>query len=120
MNGFAQSLHWVEEDMKVTEQNGYVVIVVDTKLVSMSATVFLKDQAKEAEVMYTEEERKATQKHIVVAMVATPNIGDLKAAYPNYFADSTQFLDGLNIIDESFRAFRKALVKATNVELHKQ
>jgi len=43
--------------------------------------------------MYTEAEKQSAGKeYIVVALVSTVALGGIKEAYPNYFADSTEFL----------------------------
>lgn len=108
LNRFAQSLHWVEEDLKVTENNGYVLIVVDPEKENMSATVFSIDDSEKAEAAYIEEEKISSKGDLVVAMVATPNIGELKLAYPNYFADSSKFLEYVSVISIVFQDLRKA------------
>jgi ppGpp synthetase/RelA/SpoT-type nucleotidyltranferase len=109
LNGFAQSLNWIEEDLNVTELNGYVLIIIDLKADRMSATVFSREDSVKAEQAYIKEEKGSTGDDRIVAMVATPNIGEIRAAYPNYFADSTEFLKNLSIIYEAFEDLRKSI-----------
>ena len=50
----------------------------------------------EAEKRYIETEKQSAGKNdIVVALVSTTAIGGIKEAYPNYFADSTEFIKHL-------------------------
>lgn len=90
----------------MTESNGYVLISINIEENKMSARVFARENAIEAEQAYLEEEKLASPEKEIIAMVATPNIGELKAAYPNYFADSTQFLERLLCIISSFKLLR--------------
>jgi hypothetical protein len=52
-----------------------------------------------AEMLYIKAEKLASGKnYIVVALVSTTAVGGIKEAYPNYFADSTEFLHHLVLI----------------------
>ncbi len=48
------------------------------------------------------EEKKAFQNHSIVALVSTNAIGGVQEAYPNYFADSEDFIKYLHIINSSY------------------
>lgn len=109
MEGFAQSIQWVDEDMIVSDEDGYVLITIDFETKKMTAIVFSQGDANKAELAYIEEEKKASKNKKLVAMVATPNIGDLKIAYPNYFADSSEFIKYLLIVDKSYSDLRLAV-----------
>ncbi|MES2088944.1 MAG: (p)ppGpp synthetase, partial [Pseudomonadota bacterium] len=60
--------------------------------------VFSQNSA-EAETDYTKaEQQHAKSDEIVVALVSATALGGIKEAYPNYFADSTEFLKHLLLI----------------------
>ncbi|MBS4052178.1 MAG: hypothetical protein KGZ69_13355, partial [Methylomonas sp.] len=47
------------------------------------------------------EKKSAGQSNLVIALVSTTAVGGIKDAYPNYFADSTEFLRHLLIVTET-------------------
>ncbi|WP_081678983.1 RelA/SpoT domain-containing protein [Methylobacter luteus] len=96
---FTHSLKIVDGHLEKNSEAGYVLVEVDTTKQEVK-TIFFKDSAnKNAEKMYIDAEKRATEKNgIVVALVSTTAVGGIKEAYPNYFADSTDFLKYLLFI----------------------
>lgn len=83
---------------------------MDTDEASVQTTVFNKKQNNLAEKNYAEAEKKAADyPEVVVALVSTDSIGGIKSAYPNYFADSTEFLKNLEFIQSVDTDTRKAI-----------
>lgn len=98
-NAFAHSLKTIDAHYIPTEEEGYVLLMIDLKSLVLNAESFGKDRTKEAERKYTEEEKlAANDTNKVVALVSTNAIGGIKEAYPNFFADSTIFLENLDIV----------------------
>jgi hypothetical protein len=92
-NAFTQSLKIVDGKLEKNSVDGYVLVEVDTLKSTVKTTFFKQEDNKNAEKMYIEAEKLSAEKsHIVVALVSTTAVGGIKEAYPNYFADSTEFL----------------------------
>ncbi len=90
---FANSLKIVEEHLGNNSVKGYVLIQVDTKRTIVTVNFFKETDSKVASQNYIEAEKKAArQDGLVVALVSTTAVGGIKEAYPNYFADSTEFI----------------------------
>lgn len=107
---YAHSLKIVDGQLQESFVDGYVLLEVNTAVGTVSSTVFNKDENEDAERMYIELEKKATGKiESVVALVSTTAVGGIKEAYPNYFADSTEFLKHLEFIKKAPRAKKGSL-----------
>lgn len=106
-NGFANSLNIVDREFEVTEVQGYVIIICNLEEAKVTAHIFQK--AEEAEKRYIDEEVKYSgNRSVVVAMVSTPKLSELRLAYPNYFADSSVFLNCTLRITELFNDIQNA------------
>lgn len=104
LNAFSGSLKVI--DTKLTELNsseyGYVLLEIDIPNLKVSSSFFPNDESKDAETAYLKSEKEAAVKEgIVVALVSTSVVGDIKKAYPNYFADSSKFLSYVAIIQKT-------------------
>lgn len=99
LEAFAHSLMVADEHVSEQQVSGYVLLKVDTQNTNVSSTIFSDSQNDEAEKMYLEFEKEASgASDIVVALVSTTALGGIKEAYPNYFADSTEFIKYLTYI----------------------
>jgi hypothetical protein len=99
---FAHSLKIIEGRLEQNSVDGYVLIEVDTIKKTVTATFFKLDDSKIAGQSYIDSEKKAAdQSGLVVALVSTTALGGIKEAYPNYFADSTEFLRHYKLIAEA-------------------
>lgn len=73
-------------------QNPYMFLLyLDTKKETLQISAFRKDQLKEAEATYLVAERNSGESTQVV-LVSVESLGALRKAYPNYFADTTDFV----------------------------
>jgi ppGpp synthetase/RelA/SpoT-type nucleotidyltranferase len=98
-NAFANSVKIVGDILEKSVEAGYVLIEVDTLNKQVKSTLFKIEGTEHAEVKYIEAEKKAAaNKNLVVALVSASTVGGIKDAFPNYFADSTDFLRHLLII----------------------
>ena len=101
LHAYTHSLKIADEHMSEQKVFGYVLlqIKIDTTESHVSSTLFKNTENKEAERMYIELEKEAASNpDFVVALVSTTAVGGIKEAYPNYFADSTDFLSYLGHI----------------------
>ena len=96
LQGFAGTIKIVED--KLQKNDGYVLIEINTAKTEVRTTIFNDDQNQEAETSYVEAEKKSIGKELVIALVYASSVGEIKEAYPNYFADSTDFLRHLELI----------------------
>jgi ppGpp synthetase/RelA/SpoT-type nucleotidyltranferase len=93
LEAFAHSLKTADEHISEKQVSGYVLLKIDIHKANVTSTLFDSSQNESAEKMYLEYEKEAAaSKDIVVALVSTTAVGGIKEAYPNYFADSTEFL----------------------------
>jgi hypothetical protein len=99
LEAFAHSLKTADEHISEKRVRGYVLLQVDTLRSNVRSTLFENAKSEEAERMYLESEKEAAATQgLVVALVSTSAVGGIKEAYPNYFADSTEFLRYLSLI----------------------
>lgn len=101
LNAFAGSLEHIDEkiNQNSSENIGYVLLIIDTQESLLTSKVFDSNNSKSAEKEYLEAEKKASKEdNLVVALVSTTAVGSIKEAYPNFFADSSKFMEHLNLI----------------------
>lgn len=97
LDGFANTIKIIED--RLSENDGYVLLEINIAKTEVKTTIFSRNQNEEAEAQYTEAEKKSVGREIVVALVYASSVGEIKEAYPNYFADSTDFLKHLMLIN---------------------
>ena len=96
---FAESLKIVDERLEKNSLNGYFLVEVVLAVRTVKSTLFTHEENKEAERRYIEAEKEAAEVGgTVVALVSTTAVGGIKSAYPNYFADSTEFVKHLLMV----------------------
>jgi hypothetical protein len=79
---------------------GYALLQIDTEKAQLSYKLFSSADNQRAERLYGRKEKFYVGKpNIVVALVSTTAIGGIREAYPNYFADSSEFVHVLNMIN---------------------
>ena len=64
----------------------------------VSSTFFDDSQNADAEMAYIDLEKRISSDKVIAALVYSSSVGGIKQAYPNFFADSSQFLRRLNYI----------------------
>lgn len=98
---FASSIK-VFDELDLATDKDYVLIRIDTKKRYIEPKFFDLDSADLAEAEYIKTEKESAGKsHIFVALVSTNAIGGVKTAYPNFFADSTKFVEYLTLVTET-------------------
>lgn len=102
LNVFAGSLEYIDEKLNSSsseEDVGYILLIIDMKKRMLTSKVFSISDSQNAESEYIEAEKRASEDNtFVVALVSTTAVGDIKDAYPNFFADSSKFMEHLDLI----------------------
>ena len=102
LGAFANSLKVIDNQLiEIESEAGYILLVINFKDHNLTSTLFADDLngKRDAEKKYIEAEKHAAKEEgIVVALVSSSNVGGIKEAYPNYFADSTNFLKYLELL----------------------
>ena len=113
LNAFANSLKIVAEAVAKIKATGYILIQINVKNCTLNYRVFEKDAVTEAELEYTNAEKlsASSDNNTVVALVYTDHLDEIKAAYPNFFADSSEFLELLSLIHYSESVFKKGTIQ---------
>lgn len=111
LRAFAHSLNAADQHISEKKFEGYVLLRVDTKKSTIQSTLFKNEETREAEKLYLRLEKETVDNNeIVIALVSTTAVGGIKEAYPNYFADSTDFLHYLTIILTAIRTEKPNLL----------
>ena len=105
-SGFAASLQAADDHIAMQQTSGYVLLSIDTELQEVDVKLFAEDQFATGSSMYLQAEiASASQPHISVALVSSDAVGGIKEAYPNYFADSSQFVKYMSASVEAIRHY---------------
>ncbi len=104
LEAFAGSLQVIEDRLHdAPKETGFVLIKINHASTKVMTKIFHADNINEAEKEYIETEKEAASEgNFSVALVSTDAVGDIKIAYPNYFADSSEFLKHLTYIQNAF------------------
>jgi hypothetical protein len=70
------------------------LLILDTIKNTLNVTPFREDQLREAEARYLIAEKESGESRQVV-LVSVQSLGVLRKAYPNYFADTTDFVSAV-------------------------
>ena len=119
---FASSLQVTSEQLKNNTSNGYILIIVEIiegNTFGINSIYYNENEVVEANYDYLMEEKKSFQNHNIVALVSTNAIGGVQEAYPNYFADSKDFIKYLQIINLSYNTLNPGIFKLWNSLLYK-
>lgn len=103
---FSNSLKIIENklDNNGDKETEFVLLKIDTIKKTVYSELFSKEESKLAEEKYVKAEKEATSSNgIVAVLVSTTAVGGIREAYPNYFADSTEFAKHLQLIIEASR-----------------
>lgn len=100
LEAFAASLKIIGDKIIENPDSGYVLLKINTVDHTLSSALFDKEENELAEAQYIEAEKESAEINgTVVALVSTTAVGGIKEAYPNYFADSTEFIKHLFYIN---------------------
>ncbi|MCT7406639.1 RelA/SpoT domain-containing protein [Aliarcobacter cryaerophilus] len=119
---FTNSLQITSEQLKNNTSNGYILIIIETiegNTFGINSIYYNENEVVKANYDYLMEEKKSFQNHNIVALVSTNAIGGVQEAYPNYFADSKDFIKYLQIINLSYNTLNPGIFKLWNSLLYK-
>lgn len=103
LEAYTGSLKVIDERLKDESIKGYVLLQMNLHEKTVATEVIDEAEAEKASLLYVEAEKKAAiENHTVVALVFSNAVGGIKSAYPNYFADSSQFIKYLAYIRRIF------------------
>ena len=97
LKAFSSSIKVLDEKISNLKVDGYALIQIDIKKLTISTRIFNASDSAESEFIEAEKSA-AKDEHIVVALVSTTALGGIKEAYPNYFADSSQFMMLMSLV----------------------
>lgn len=96
---FAGSLSIIDQELANNPQKGYLLLEINIPVGEVTSYVYGERDARNAENQYTKAEAdNADNEGIVVALVSTTAVGGIKEAYPNFFADSSEFMKLVKLI----------------------
>ncbi|UUS56800.1 MULTISPECIES: RelA/SpoT domain-containing protein [unclassified Acinetobacter] len=109
LNSFARSINIMDQSERLENcPDGYILVRLNTNTKSIQCDYFKKEEAEKASEYYTLLESTIQEgSNWIVALVSSNAVDGIKQAYPNYFADSRNFLTFLGFIH---------LIKAQYVE----
>lgn len=103
-HAFTHSLKFADGELEKIkkERDGFILITIDLAKFMIRLEFFDQNNIENAVQKYSEcEKESAGRKDFVTALVSTTAVDGIKAAYPNYFADSTEFLKHLLLISSA-------------------
>jgi len=96
---YAGSISVLDKQFKDSPKSSYVLLRIDTQARVVNSKVFAANKSKNAEAAYIQAEKDAAQNDdVAVALVSSASVGGIREAYPNFFADSTEFLKHLSYV----------------------
>lgn len=99
LEAYAGSIQVVNEQMAGKQKGGYVLLSINIGNKTVTSVFFLEENGDKARDAYIDAEKEAARdKNIVVALVSSTALGGIKQAYPNFFADSTEYLIRLSFL----------------------
>lgn len=100
LNAFAGSLKVVGDLLdEASDSGGYSLLKIDVKKHTVHSQIFSVEDSHLAEEEYIKAEKEASSTTtLAVALVSSSAVGNVREAYPNFFADSTKFMEHLDFI----------------------
>ncbi len=99
---FSSALNAIPDEKSRSAAYYLVQLNLNAEQKTVSITPFRRDQLAEANIAYTEAERRAAEEDLTqVVLVAAGSVESLRRAYPNYFLDTHEFLLHLSRIREA-------------------
>lgn len=101
LNAFSESLKVIDEELAKKPNSGYALLTIDTSKKEVLSMLFPAGQGDAADAAHAY--IKAEKEHVkndgmIVALVSSSAVGGIKEAYPNYFADSSEFIKYLHLV----------------------
>jgi len=114
-NLFTSSIKFTNEQEDMVSKAGYILIIIDNidnETFNIETNFFDKDSFEKATEKYLKVEKDILlNKHFVTALVSSNSISEIEKAYPNYFADSTNFITYISMISALDTHLDKGIIK---------
>lgn len=99
---FKESINFTNTTIQEKSLDWYVLIEINVREKELQSTFFQKEKNIIAEKKYIEKEKEfSSDENRIIALVSCGTIWLIEDAYPNYFADSTEFIRYLRVIENS-------------------
>jgi Region found in RelA / SpoT proteins len=97
LRAYGAALHTAEQSSATDTQASYFLLKLDPSAHEVTVTGFKKGQLESASKQYLEVEKDIKDKQGQDAvLVSVDSVASLRRAYPNYFLDTTSFIDLVN------------------------
>lgn len=107
---FATSIKFADDQLSESSRTGFVLIEIDTKSATVSAKIFDKEDNSSATDEYAKKEKIAAKRTgKIVALVSSSEVSGIPKAYPNFFADSTEFMHLVLLVNQIKNPDQKTL-----------
>ena len=111
---FTSSIKFTHEQKSMVFNDGYILVIIDNldnKTFNIETNFFDRNSFEQATDKYLEVEKDILlNKHFVTALISSNSINEIEKAYPNYFADSTNFILYVSLIDALNKHSRKGIL----------
>lgn len=99
LTAFSNSLKNIDARINERGSAGFILLRIDIPKTTVYSLFFEATAAEQAEMEYVRLEKKySAESDNVVALVSATAVGGIKEAYPNFFADSSNFLQHLTLV----------------------
>lgn len=93
LQGYQEAMYHIAE---TSEDADYYLLILDTKGLTVTVKGFTAKERSNAEEEYLEREKRiANDLRYQIVLVAVDSVAALKNAYPNYYLNTTLFLNGV-------------------------
>lgn len=122
---FKESLNITTSHLKkANHEKGYVLIEINKlpgneETFNVTTIFYLTKDLEVATQEYLKiEKRSLTGKSYVAALVSVDSIGEIEDAYPNYFADSKNFIEYIQILNAAYEKLYPSFFRIGNQLIH--
>lgn len=119
---FTNSLKITSEKLINHNTSGYFLIIVEMiegNTYGINSIYYNEDEVEKANSDYLLEEKKSFHNNNTVALVSTNAIGGVQEAYPNYFADSKDFIKFIQLINYAYTVHNPTFFRLINYIYYK-
>lgn len=93
LNSLNVTISYTEKHMTQKSINLYYILLLDYDKMSVTIRAFMPSKIDNATKVYDKIEKNPNQN---VVLVSAKSFNDLRSAYPNYFADISNFVEKVN------------------------
>lgn len=106
LEAFANALDAADKHLVEDQFDGFVLLEISMEEEIVKSRLFSDAKFMDAQLAFLAAEKQAEKNRgLVVALVSTGAVGGIREAYPNFFADSTRFVDHLKGATSAYENF---------------